>query len=78
MWSVGGDLAGGDGFGDFASAAWGVGRGGRVEAEAKISPAFAGHFLSGADAVSGFDAPAGVCTMWQHVHMAAGDLVWKQ
>jgi len=25
-----------DGFGDFASAAWGVGRGGRVEAEAKV------------------------------------------
>jgi len=25
-----------DGFGDFASAAWGVGRGGRVQAEAKV------------------------------------------
>ena len=43
-----------DGFGDFAGAAWGMGRGGRVEAEAKVSPAFAGHLLSGADAVPGF------------------------
>jgi len=34
-----------DGFGDFASAAWGVGRGSRVERRTKSISAFARHFL---------------------------------
>ena len=46
-----------DGFGDFASAAWGVGRGGDAgDRRAGLFPALAGHLLSGADPVSRLSA----------------------
>ena len=42
-----------DGFGDFSSAAWGVGSGSDLFAEGRVYfPAFARHLLSGADPVS--------------------------
>ena len=41
-----------DGFGDFASAAWGVGRGTAIDVEGRVYfPHSLGHLLSGADAV---------------------------